>query len=62
MPAAARALATLSSVDYEDGFLVDARPGGERSGEEWARAPLEGVPRDAFDQCPRRDSNPRRAA
>jgi hypothetical protein len=44
VPAAARALATLSAVDYEDGFLVAARAGARRSGEEWARATLEGAP------------------
>lgn len=44
VPASARALATLSAVDYEDGFLVDARLDAERSGEEWARSTLEGAP------------------
>jgi hypothetical protein len=44
VPEEARALTTLSSVDYADCFLVDARSGGERSGEEWARATLEGAP------------------
>jgi hypothetical protein len=44
MPAVARALTTLSRVDYEDAFLVDAGSARERSGEEWARAVLEGAP------------------
>jgi hypothetical protein len=43
-PAAARALTTLSRVDYADAFLVDAVPVSDRSGEEWARATLEGAP------------------
>jgi hypothetical protein len=43
-PTDVRALSTLPSVDYEDAFLVETRV--ERSGEEWARATLEGAPRD----------------
>ena len=44
VPAAARALARLSAVDYEDGFLLATRLDAERSGEEWARCTLEGAP------------------
>ena len=40
----ARALTTLPRADYEDAFLVDTRAAGEQSGEEWARATLEGAP------------------
>ena len=44
VPGAARALATLAAVDYEDGFLVAPHAGERRSGEEWARSTLEGAP------------------
>jgi hypothetical protein len=44
VPAAAKALSTLSNVDYEDGFLVDAVPAQDRTAEEWARAILEDAP------------------
>ena len=44
MPPAARALSTLSRIDYEDAFFVSTGPGQVRSGEQWARAVLEGAP------------------
>jgi hypothetical protein len=42
LPPAARALSTLSRIDYEDAFFV--RSGPDRTGEQWARAVLEGAP------------------
>ncbi len=44
MPPGARALSTLSHVDYEDAFLVDTRSAQDRTGEQWARAVLEDAP------------------
>lgn len=44
VPADARALSTLSRVDYEDAFLVETGLARERTGEQWARAMLEGAP------------------
>jgi hypothetical protein len=44
LPPAARALSTLSHVDYEDAFLVETGPAQDRTGEQWARAILEGAP------------------
>jgi hypothetical protein len=44
LPSAARALSTLSRVDYEDAFLVETGPADDRTGEQWARAILEGAP------------------
>jgi hypothetical protein len=44
VPPAARALSTLSHVDYEDGFLVDTGPARDRTGEQWARLFLEDAP------------------
>jgi len=44
MPRAARALSTLSRVDYEDAFVVEVGPARERTGEQWARAILEDAP------------------
>ena len=44
VPPAARALSTLRRIDYEDAFFVAASPGQEGSGEQWARAVLEGAP------------------
>ena len=44
MPPAARALSTLSQVDYEDAFVVEVGPARERTGEQWARAILEDAP------------------
>ncbi len=38
LPPAARALSTLSHVDYEDAFLVETGPAQDRTGEQWARA------------------------
>lgn len=43
-PPAARALSTLSRVDYADTFLVQTAPSQGRTGEQWARATLEGAP------------------
>lgn len=44
LPPAARALSTLSRIDYEDAFFVRPGPGLDRTGEQWARAVLEGAP------------------
>jgi hypothetical protein len=44
VPADARALSTLSRVDYEDAFLVETGLARERTGEQWARAMLEDAP------------------
>ena len=43
VPPAARALSALPRIDYEDAFFI-AGPGRQRSGEQWARAVLEGAP------------------
>jgi hypothetical protein len=42
LPADARALSTLSRVDYEDAFIVDAP--GERTAEQWTRAVFNDAP------------------
>jgi Protein of unknown function (DUF2867) len=42
LPADARALSTLSRIDYEDAFRLDA--GVERSAERWVRAMLNDAP------------------
>jgi hypothetical protein len=44
VPPAARALSTLSHVEYEDAFLIETGPAQDRTGEQWARAILEGAP------------------
>lgn len=44
VPAAARTIATLSHVDYEETFLVETSAARDRTGEEWARVVLEGSP------------------
>ncbi len=44
VPPAARALSTLSRIDYEDAFLVDTGSDRERTAEQWARAILEDAP------------------
>lgn len=44
MPPAARALSTLSRIDYEDAFLLDVGGAHERTAEQWARAILEDAP------------------
>ena len=44
MPPAARALSTLSRVDYEDAFVVDTGSARDRTAEGWARAVLEDAP------------------
>jgi hypothetical protein len=44
LPPGARALSTLSHVDYEDAFLVETGPAQDRTGEQWARAILEDAP------------------
>ncbi len=41
VPADARALSTLSRIDYEDAFVVDVGAVCERTAEQWARAVLE---------------------
>ena len=40
----ARELSTLTRIDYQDAFLVDAGPAGDRTAEQWAREILEGAP------------------
>lgn len=44
LPADARALSTLSRIDYEDAFLVETGPAEGQTGQEWARLILEGAP------------------
>jgi hypothetical protein len=44
VPAAARALSTLSRIDYADAFLIESERAQERTAEEWARAILENAP------------------
>jgi hypothetical protein len=44
LPRAARALSTLSDIDYEDAFLLETGPAEDRTGEQWARAILEDAP------------------
>ncbi len=44
VPPGVRELSTLRRTDYEDAFFVAAGPGQQRSGEQWARAVLEGSP------------------
>jgi hypothetical protein len=44
VPPDARALSTLSHIDYEDAFLVETGPAQHRTAEQWARATLEGAP------------------
>jgi hypothetical protein len=44
VPAAARALCTLSHIDYEDAFLIENCAAQERTAEQWARAILEDAP------------------
>ncbi|MGI9184933.1 MAG: hypothetical protein ACR2GZ_08215 [Solirubrobacteraceae bacterium] len=44
VPPAARALSTLSQLDYEDAFLADTSLAPDRTCEQWARAVLEDAP------------------
>ncbi len=44
LPPNARALATLSRVDYTDAFLLETGHAQDRTGEAWARAILEDAP------------------
>lgn len=44
VPESARRLCTLAGVDYADAFLVEIRAPVELTGEQWARAVLEGAP------------------
>jgi hypothetical protein len=44
VPPGARSLSTLSRIDYEDAFLVQAEHAPERTAEQWARAILEDAP------------------
>jgi hypothetical protein len=44
LPPAARALSTLSRIDYQDAFFVDTGPDLDRTGEQWARAVLADAP------------------
>ena len=44
MPPVARALSTLSHIDYADAFLVEIRSAPDRTPEQWARATLEQAP------------------
>jgi hypothetical protein len=45
IPPVARALSTLSRIDYEDGFVAEIDPAREETAEEWARVVLEDAPR-----------------
>jgi hypothetical protein len=44
VPPAARALSTLSRIDYEDAFVVETASAPGWTGEQWARASLEALP------------------
>ena len=44
VPPSARALSTLTRIDYEDAFLVETGPTAEQTGEQWARAIMEDAP------------------
>jgi hypothetical protein len=44
VPADARALSTLSRIDYADAFLVDVGPTEDRTAVQWVRAILEEAP------------------
>ncbi|MBV8349397.1 MAG: hypothetical protein JOZ49_18300 [Mycolicibacterium sp.] len=44
VPAEARALSTLSRVDYADAFVVDTDLGQDRTAEQWPRLILQGAP------------------
>jgi hypothetical protein len=44
LPASARALASLSRVDYTDAWVLETPRSEERTGEEWARTMLEEAP------------------
>lgn len=44
VPAASRALCTLTRVDHEDAFIVEIGPARDRTAEQWARAILEEAP------------------
>jgi hypothetical protein len=43
-PTAALDLCTLGHIDYSDAFIVTRHDGVHRTGEQWARAVLEGAP------------------
>ena len=44
VPPAARSRSTLSHIDYADAFVVDTGPTQDWTGEQWARAILQGAP------------------
>ncbi len=44
VPASARALSTLSRVDYEDAFHLDIAQAPDRTAERWARSVLQDAP------------------
>lgn len=44
MPPALRASSTLSRIDYEEAFLVEAGPDDDRTAEQWARTMMEEAP------------------
>ena len=44
MPAEARALSTLSRIDYADAFLLNTDAGKDRTAEQWARLILQDAP------------------
>jgi hypothetical protein len=46
LPPDALAMTTLSRVDYIDAFRLETARASDRTGEEWARAILEGAPED----------------
>jgi hypothetical protein len=44
VPPNARALSTLSRIDYQNALLVETDVAGQRTGEQWARVTLEDAP------------------
>lgn len=44
VPAEARALSSLSRIDYQDGFRVETPAAPQRTAMDWVRATLEGAP------------------
>ena len=44
LPPAVRERGTIVHIDYEDAFLVETGSARDRTGEQWARAILEGAP------------------
>lgn len=53
LPPAARRLSTLPRIDYADAFHLSHGSPGARTGEQWARATLEGAPAAVREQLRR---------